>query len=306
MVVLKRLEDKVIVITGSGRGFGRGMAYAYAGEGARVVVVARTVKELTTLKKSIESIGGECLIAPADLSQVDDLYGLVDVIESKFGRLDALVNNAATSPWKLFEDTTVEDWDKTVSVNLRAPFILSKLFLPIMKKQGRGSIINITSASSQMGFVAEICYCPTKFGLEGLTQCLAMELYQYNIAVNSLNVAAPEGKRLKPTELTLSEASRMPEDVRRMYADDASMAEAFSNAWTFMALQDAHGVTGQRLGTKQLEDFLRVNSWDAAIATWRSKLTKVVYVTYDLPDKARYQTPEGGFKELYFKNRQRL
>ena len=89
-----------------------------------------------------------------------------------------------------------------------------------MKKQGKGSIINVTSASAQMGFVAEIGYCPSKFGLEGLTQCLAMELYQYNIAVNSLNVAAPEGKRLKPTELTLSEASRMPEDVRKMYADD--------------------------------------------------------------------------------------
>ena len=298
---MKRLEGKVIVVTGSGRGFGRGMAYAYAEEGARVVVVARTMGELKTLQESIESNGGECLIAPADLSKVDDLYGLRDVVESEFGRLDVLVNNAATSPWKLFEETTIEDWDKTVSVNLRAPFMLSKLFLPMMKKQAKGSIINVTSASAQMGFVAEICYCPSKYGLEGLTQCLAMELYQYNIAVNSLNVAAPEGKRLKPTELTLSEASKMPDEIRKMYADDDSMAKAFSNAWTFMALQDAHGVTGQRLGTKQLEDFLRASGWDAAVATWKAKLTKAVYVTYDLPDRVRYQTPEGGMKELYFK-----
>lgn len=298
---MNKLEGKAVLVTGSGRGFGRGMAYAYAREGAKVAVAARTVNELTSLKESIEKKGGECLITPTDLSKVEDLTRLRDTIEKEFGRLDVLVNNAATSPWKLFEETSVADWDKTIQVNLRAPFILSKLFLPMMKKQGKGSIINVSSASAQIGFVAEVGYCPSKFGLEGLTQCLAMELYQYNIAVNSLNVAAPEGKRLKPTELTLSEASKMPEEVKKMYADDESMADAFSDAWTFLALQDAHGVTGQRFGTKPLAEFLRVNGWDAAVATWKSKLTKAVYVTYDLPEKVRYQTPEGGIKELFFR-----
>ena len=298
---MKRLDGKVILVTGSGRGFGRGMAFAYAREGAKVVAVARTVNELNTLKESIEDEKGECLLVPTDLSKLEDLSNLKKKVEKTYGRLDVLVNNAATSPWKVFEDTTVEDWDKTIAVNLRAPFVLSKLFSPMMKSQGGGSIINVTSSSAQIGFVAEVGYCPSKFGLEGLTQCLAMELYQHNIAVNSLNVAAPEGKRLKPTELTLDEASKMPSDIRTMYADDNSMAEAFSNAWTFLAIQDAHGVTGQRLGTKQLEEYLKINGWDAAVANWRSKLTKAVYVTYDLPEKVRYQTPEGGIKELEFK-----
>jgi NAD(P)-dependent dehydrogenase (short-subunit alcohol dehydrogenase family) len=173
----------------------------------------------------------------------------------------------------------------------------------MMKRQGRGSIINVTSASAQIGFIAEVGYCPSKFGLEGLTQCLAMELYPYNIAVNSLNVAAPEGKRLKPTELTLAEASNMPEEVRILYADDDSMANAFSDAWSFLALQDAHGVTGQRLGTKPLAEFLKINGWDAASATWGGKLTKAVYVTYDLPEKVRYQTPEGGVKDFFFRSK---
>jgi NAD(P)-dependent dehydrogenase (short-subunit alcohol dehydrogenase family) len=301
VTALKRLDGKVILVTGSGRGFGRGMAYAYGKEGAKVIAVARTVNELSTLKESIEKEKGECLLIPADLSKIEDLISLNEKVKKAYGRLDVLVNNAATSPWKVFEDTTTEDWDKTISVNLRAPFILSKLFSPMMKSQGRGSIINVTSASAQIGFIAEVGYCPSKFGLEGLTQCLAIELYQHNIAVNSLNVAAPEGKRLKPTELTLSEASKMPNDIRTMYADDNSMAEAFSNAWTFLAVQDAHGVTGQRLGTKQLEEYLRLNGWDAAVANWKGKLTKAVYVTYDLPEKMRYQTPEGGMKELYFK-----
>jgi NAD(P)-dependent dehydrogenase (short-subunit alcohol dehydrogenase family) len=173
----------------------------------------------------------------------------------------------------------------------------------MMKKQGRGNIINVTSASAQIGFIAEVGYCPAKFGLEGLTQCLAMELLPYNIAVNSLNVAAPEGKRLKPTELTLDEASKMPDAIRVQYADDETMASAFSEAWSFLALQDAHGVTGQRLGTKHLAEYLKANGWDAAVATWRDKLTKAVYVTYDLPEKVRYQTPEGGIREFTFKKK---
>jgi len=300
---LKRLEGRVVLVTGSGRGFGRGMAYAYALEGAKVIAVARTKRELETLKEAINSKGMECSISATDLSQFEELKKLRDLVEENYGRLDVLVNNAATSPWKLFEDTTVDDWDKTISVNLRAPFALSKLFLPMMKKQGKGSIINVSSASAQIGFVAEVGYCPSKFGLEGLTQCLAMELYPYNIAVNSLNVAAPEGKRLKPTELTLDEASKMPDGVRTLYADDESMASAFSEAWSFLALQDTHGVTGQRLGTKQLAEYLKANGWDAAIAKWRDKLTKAVYVTYDLPEKVRYQTPEGGIRDFIFKKK---
>jgi NAD(P)-dependent dehydrogenase (short-subunit alcohol dehydrogenase family) len=303
VAILKRLEGKVVLVTGSGRGFGRGMAYAYALEGAKVIAVARTMRELQTLKEAIHGKGGDCSISATDLSRFEELIKLKDFVETSYGRLDVLVNNAATSPWKLFEDTTIEDWDKTISVNLRAPFALSKLFLPMMKKQGKGNIINVTSASAQIGFVAEVGYCPSKFGLEGLTQCLAMELYPYNIAVNSLNVAAPEGKRLKPTELTLDEASKMPDEIRVLYADDEAMASAFKEAWSFLALQDAHGVTGQRLGTKQLAEYLKANGWDAAVATWKDKLTKAVYVTYDLPEKVRYQTPEGGIRDFIFKKK---
>ena len=301
MVVVKRLNGKVVLVTGAGRGFGRGMAYAYALEGAKVISVARTISELETLKEAINKRDGDCSISATDLSKLEEMTKLRDYVEESYGRLNVLVNNAATSPWRLFEDTSVDMWDKTISVNLRAPFVLSKLFLPMMQRQESGSIINVTSASAQIGFIAEVGYCPSKFGLEGLTQCLAMELYPYNIAVNSLNVAAPEGRRLKPTELTLAEARNMPEDVRVLYADDESMADAFSEAWSFLALQDAHGVTGQRLSTKQLAEFLKANGWDAAVATWRGKLTKAVYVTYDLPEKVRYQTPEGGVKDFFFK-----
>jgi NAD(P)-dependent dehydrogenase (short-subunit alcohol dehydrogenase family) len=169
-----------------------------------------------------------------------------------------------------------------------------------MKEQGRGSIINITSKSAEIGFVAECGYSPSKYGLEGLTQCLALELQPYNIAVNSLGVGAPSGYRLKPTELTLKELRELPDDYRSKIAGDESMSKAFGDAWAFLALQDTRGVTGQRIGTRELADYLKNNGWDAAVAKWSRKLTKAVYVSYDFPPSVRYQTPEGGFKELKF------
>ena len=290
MTVMKKLEDKVVLVTGAGRGFGKYMTLAYGVEGANVIAASRTVSELTRLKESIEAKGGSCVILPTDLLKFDDMTRLRDYIERQFGRLDTLVNCAADNLWKVFEETTIEEWDKSISINLRAPFIFSKIFLPMMKRQGRGSIINISSGSATKGFLAETAYCPSKFGLEGLTQCLAMELYNYNIAVNSISPSAPEGKQLKPSKLTLSDEAKLPDEIRDRYADDDSIVEAFSEAWSFLALQDAHGVTGQRFGTKQLADYLDMNGWEAAVAYWGNKLTKVVYVPYDLPEKVHYDT----------------
>jgi NAD(P)-dependent dehydrogenase (short-subunit alcohol dehydrogenase family) len=287
---MKRLEGKVILVTGAGRGFGKYMSLAYAKEGANVLIASRTINELKKLQESIEEKGGSCVIFQTDLLKLDDMIRLRDYVEKQYGRLDTLVNCAADNLWKVFEETTIEEWDKSISINLRAPFILSKLFLPMMKSQGRGSIINISSGSAKKGFIAEIAYCPSKYGLEGLTQCLAMEFYQYNIAVNSLSPSAPEGKKLKPSKLTLKEENKLPDEIRAKYADDDSIVEAFSEAWSFLALQDAHGVTAQRFVTKQLADYLKVNGWEETEANWKSKLTKAVYESYDLPEMVYYDT----------------
>jgi NAD(P)-dependent dehydrogenase (short-subunit alcohol dehydrogenase family) len=304
-----RLKDKIILVTGAGRGYGKYVCMGLASEGAHVVAASRSRTELYALKESIEKRGGGggCTLIPSDLLKMEDMTRLRDFIETQYGRLDSLVNCAADNLWKLFEETTIEEWDKSIGINLRAPFVLSKLFLPLMKRQGRGNIINISSGSATRGFVAESAYCPSKYGLEGLTQVLAMELYQYNVAVNSLSVSAPEGKRLKPSRLTPGDEAKLLDDVRSKYASDDEMVEAFSEAWSFLALQDAHGVTGQRLAPRQLADYLRVNGWEAASANWRDKLTKTVYVSYDLPEKVHYDTMlkdtigDAGMKVMYFK-----
>jgi NAD(P)-dependent dehydrogenase (short-subunit alcohol dehydrogenase family) len=252
------------------------------------------------MAKMVRSRGGDILTIPADLSKEAEIHRITDEILNRYGRLDVLVNNAAASLWKTVEEMTARDWDFTIAVNLKAPFILSKAFLETMKAQGGGSIINVTSTSAEIGFVAEVAYVASKYGIEGLTQCLALELKPHNIAANTLNVAASPGKVLKPTGLTLAEAEKMPKEIQERYADDFSMVDSFTDAWVFMALQDANGVTGQRIGTRDLAEYIKKYGWEAAVANWRKKLTRAVYVTYDFPKSVRYQTPEGGHREIIF------
>ena len=297
---MRRLEGKVVMVTGSGRGFGRSMALAYALEGATVVCVARTLSELNGTRDMIRASGGDAVVFRVDLAVPDEIDSLGETVVKQFGGLDVLVNNAATSPWKTLEETTLEDWDRVLGVNLRAPFLLTKAFKDPMATRGGGSIINVTSKSAEIGFVAEIGYCPSKYGLEGLTQCLALELRPLGIAVNSLKVSAPEGRRLKPTELTLREATGMPEDEWSRIASEEEMVDAFKDAWTFLALQKGDRVTGRRLSTKGLVDDLENYGWEGVEERLRGKLTIAVYQPYDFPRKVRFQTPEGGWDELVF------
>jgi NAD(P)-dependent dehydrogenase (short-subunit alcohol dehydrogenase family) len=275
------------------------MAVAYASEGAHVVSTSRTWNELKNTEDYIRGVGGKVSTIPCDLSDDESIKALVKAVKD-IGGLDVLVNNAATSPWKVFADMEMSDWDLTIAVNLRAPFKLTKLLYEGMHGRGGGSIINVSSGSAQMGFMAESAYCPSKFGLEGLTQCLAMELKLYNIAVNSLNVGSPPGFRLKPTELTEEEALKVPEEVRARYASVDDMVFSFTDAWVFLALQKGDGITGQRFRTRNLAEDLTGLGVEAVTKRYVDKLLEVEYRQVDFPEKVKYQTPEGGWKEIKF------
>jgi 3-oxoacyl-[acyl-carrier protein] reductase len=295
-----RMKGNVALITGSGRGFGRSIAISYAKEGAMVIGVARTRSELENTAEIIHESGGESMIIPTDLTKEDEIYNMKDQVKANFDRLDVLVNNAAHNPRKNLENTTPEIWDRTMALNVKAPFMLSKIFFETMKHQGGGSIINISSKSAEMGFVHEMVYCPSKYGIEGLTQCLALELFPFNIAVNSLQVSAPLGKRLKPGGITLEQLGYLPSELGEEYADDESMVEAYKDAWVFLGLQDASGLTGQRFVTRELAEYLRRNGWEAAVANWKGKLRKAVYVSYDFPKSVRFRTPNHIWKDFKF------
>jgi len=296
-----KLDDKVVVVTGSGRGFGRSMAYSYSMRGAKTVLVALESNELYEASKQIESSGGYSYTFCTDISKTKNLHKLHKEVIEEFHRVDAIVNNAAVCPWHKIEETSAEEWDKIFAINVKAPFLLSKLFMNNMRDNGGGSIINITSRSAEIGFVAEIAFSPTKWAIEGLTQCLALELQPYNIAINSLKVATPLGKRLKPTGMTLEEADILPPEYKHKFPTEEEMSKEFGDAWAFLALQNAQGITGQRLGTREIAEHLRKHGCKSVKEKWKRKLTKAIYTSYNYPESVTYQTPNGGTKELKFK-----
>jgi NAD(P)-dependent dehydrogenase (short-subunit alcohol dehydrogenase family) len=295
-----KLDDKVIIVTGSSRGFGRAMAYSFAKRGAKTIMIALEKNELNDASKLIQSFGGYSYTICTDLSKIEDLYNLYCEINTKFHRVDAIINNAAVCPWHKIEETSAEEWDNIFAVNIRAPFLLSKLFMNTMQKNGGGSIINITSRSAEIGFIAEVAFSPSKWAIEGLTQCLALELQPRNIAVNTLKVASPKGKHLKPTGMTLEEVHYLPSEYRKRFPTEEEMSKEFGDAWAFLALQNAQGITGQRIDTRELSVYLRDNVRESAIEKWKQKLTEAKYVSYDFPERVKYQIPAGGTAEQKF------
>lgn len=190
------LKDRVAIVTGASRGIGKAIAVSLAGEGARVIVAARTVRALPVIAgtieatvKEIRSRGGTALGITTDVTREESIAGLVAKTLAEWGRIDILVNNAATNFPAAFLDMPLKHWDRIMAVNLRGAVLCTRAVLPVMVKQQRGHIINISSAVTQklhhQPFTG-IAYDVTKAAINRFTLGLAEELKQYKIAVNAL------------------------------------------------------------------------------------------------------------------------
>ena len=184
------LSDEVAIVTGGSRGIGKAIARAYARAGASVVIVARTQGEVEATAKEIESDGGRALAVQTDVSQAQDVERLVAQTLDTFGRVDILVNNAGVAgPMGLITEISEADWIKTLSINLKGPFLCCRAVVPSMIAAGGGNIINVSSGAGQRKprkAVRSLPYQVSKFGLEGLTDGLAVQLREHKINVNSL------------------------------------------------------------------------------------------------------------------------
>ncbi len=203
MVNTGKLDGKVAIITGSSRGIGQRTARLFAAEGAKVVCVARTLKEgdhflegsLETTVLEIQNAGGVALAVQADVSKEESCAELVEAARKAFGPVDILANNAAVAYYIPFNDLTLKRWTTSFAVNVHGPFMLIKQVLPDMVKRHRGAIINITSRSSvgpgrgpyKSPSIGDIAYGATKAAIERFTQGLAAELYEQGITVVSLS-----------------------------------------------------------------------------------------------------------------------
>jgi NAD(P)-dependent dehydrogenase (short-subunit alcohol dehydrogenase family) len=178
---IRTLEGRIALITGASSGLGRATAIALARAGADVAIVARSEEELDSVRGEIIKIGRRALALPVDLASVDDTTEAVRQSVEELGRVDVLVNAAGTDTPGTVEALDIEGWDRTLAVNLRAPFLLSKAAFPHMREAGGGTIINISSVAGKKGWANASAYCASKFGLTGFTEALADEGKEHGI-----------------------------------------------------------------------------------------------------------------------------
>ncbi len=224
----RRLAGRVAVVTGAARGIGRGVVTAFAAEGATVHAIDRIGDELAAVARATGAKPWE-----ADLTSAEQVQRIFAAIQAGDAPVDILVNNAGIIFYKPIEQTAVEDWDRLIAVNLRGAFLCTRAVAGGMKRRRKGSIINVSSNAGTKGGVDESAYCASKFGIEGFSRALAVEMAPYNIAVNSVTPG-------HPVHTAMSETTYDAEK-RRIWKDPIEIAPAFVH----LALQDASGITDQ-------------------------------------------------------------
>ncbi len=206
------LEGRAALVTGASSGLGRATAIVLARAGADVALVARSAEELESAKEEISKTGQRALALVTDLSKEDETSATVKQTVEEFGRIDVLVNAAGTDAPGTVEELDVEGWDRTLSVNLRAPFLLSKAAFPHMREAGGGIIVNISSVAGKKGWANASAYCASKFGLTGFTEALADEGKGYGIRAIVLypGAMATNWGAFSPEERQQSESNEAP------------------------------------------------------------------------------------------------
>lgn len=183
---MKTLDGKVVMVTGGARGLGEAICRELCSAGAKVIIADIRTDLANKVAENLRSQQGEAAAYELDLIDDQAIEQVFNRIRSDFGRLDGLVNNAGIDKTVSVDELTVEDWDCILAVNLRAPFILSKLAMPMMRENGGGNIINIISTAAKRAWANASAYHASKWGLLGFSHALHVEGRPDNIKVTAL------------------------------------------------------------------------------------------------------------------------
>jgi NAD(P)-dependent dehydrogenase (short-subunit alcohol dehydrogenase family) len=188
---MNRVKGKVAIITGGAGGLGRAQAMLLAKEGAKVVVTDMDEAQGKRAAEEIREEGGEAIFIRHDVSKEIEWNRVISETLEQFGKLDILVNNAGVNLWKKIEDTSLDEWQWLMNINLGGVFLGTKYAMAAMKKSGGGSIINISSVAGIVGTLDTSAYHASKGGVRLFTKAAALECskagYDYNIRVNSVH-----------------------------------------------------------------------------------------------------------------------
>ncbi len=211
------LAGQIAVVTGAGRGIGEAIARRLAAMGATVVLIARDTSQIERVRQEIAAAGGIAEAAPCDLQKEDEIDALGKRIRSTYARCDILVNNAGIgNQGKPLHQMAVEDWDKLMATNLRAPFLMIRALAPFMIEAARGHIVNISSLAGKNPLPNGAAYSASKWGLNGLTYSVAEELRAHGIRVSAVapgSVNTRFGSGAKDGSKKIQ-----PEDIARVVA----------------------------------------------------------------------------------------
>lgn len=243
-----RLEGKIALITGAGSGIGEAMAVLFAREGARVA--AADVNETAARHTAglVTAAGGTALAIQVDVSSAAGVQQAVEQVVATFGRIDVLCNNAGIGVAAVCHQTSEEDWDRTMAIDLKGVFLGSKYTIPYMLAQGGGVICNTSSVAGQVGVMNRAAYCAAKAGVLGLTKSIAIDYAEKGIRCNALlpgTVDSPWiGKILAQQADPVSERQRMEarQPVGRM-----GRPEEIAAAALYLCSDDGAFVTGSGL-----------------------------------------------------------
>ncbi len=237
-----RLKDKVAIITGGTFGIGESTVRLFAREGAKVVIAARSVDKGTKLANEIKEEGGEALFVRTDVSKEEDVINLVKQTVDTYGKLDIMFANAGIGDMQDLADCTLEEWNRTISVDLTGVFLCNKHAIQEMEKNGGGSIINCASILGHVGQVSVSAYAAAKGGVVNMTRAAAVTYANRGIRVNAVCPGYIDTPILDdtPKEVLDSLVSMVP-------AKRLGKPEEVANCVLFLASDESSFVTGANL-----------------------------------------------------------
>lgn len=211
---MRKLQGRIAVVTGASSGIGAACARAFSAEGASLVLAARRAERLAGLVREIEANGGIAIACATDCTSENDVEDLFRVVDEKFGRVDLLLNSAGIADHTPTDTITLARFRQVMDANLTSTFLCCRAAFIRMKKQQRGRIINIGSISAKSPRPHNIAYASSKFGMQGMTQALALDGREHGVTVSILHPGATM------TELMPGMEGRPPE--QSMHADEVA------------------------------------------------------------------------------------
>lgn len=248
---MNKLEHKVALITGGGSGIGKEIACLFISEGAEVIICGRQEEKL---KAAISELSPACKYYVADIGKENDIFSMFNWIQNTFHRLDVLVNNASVvGQVAPVEETDLSCWEDTLRINLTGTMLCCREAIKLMKRQGCGTIVNVSSNTGRRGFRNRAPYVCSKWAMHGLTQTIALETAEYGIRANCICPGPVMTKRLKDSirQQAFTRGLTSEEIISEWTAESPMKRfvtiEECAKTALFLACEDSSGMTGQAL-----------------------------------------------------------